>query len=155
MCEYRISSQSELLLRKLASLHVTNSTTTHLFPPWDSRILSTLNSLINTFEPLYPINTQSVGVGIGRYPEDIYNGVGTSQGNPWCFPNPSPVFDNVGSSVPRQLRKSFISLPSTHSTINRFLQTRFPSPSTNAFFPPLSQENTRSIPRNSTPSSME
>jgi len=65
---------------------VTNATASHLFPPWDSRILSTLNSLVNTFQPMYPINDQSFGIGIGRYPEDIYDGVGTSRGNPWSHP---------------------------------------------------------------------
>jgi len=35
---------------------------------------------------MYPINDQSFGIGIGRYPEDIYDGVGTSRGNPWSHP---------------------------------------------------------------------
>jgi glucoamylase len=64
-------------------LHVTNATTTHLYPPWDPRVLSSLNALINVFGPMYPVNSQSVGIGIGRYPEDVYNGVSDSEGNPW------------------------------------------------------------------------
>jgi glucoamylase len=34
---------------------------------------------------LYPINSQQMHLGtcIGRYPEDIYDGFGTSVGNPW------------------------------------------------------------------------
>ncbi len=55
--------------------------------PWkatDGRMLSTALKLEETFRALYPINRdRSVGVGIGRYPEDVYDGVGFDGGNPW------------------------------------------------------------------------
>jgi hypothetical protein len=40
-----------------------------------------------TFAGLYKINdgrNWTQGWAVGRYAEDVYNGVGTSRGNPWC-----------------------------------------------------------------------
>lgn len=51
------------------------------------RILNTLNELISSMSILYPINSSklgtNLGIAVGRYPEDVYDGVGISQGNPW------------------------------------------------------------------------
>ncbi|RVD84638.1 uncharacterized protein DFL_006377 [Arthrobotrys flagrans] len=57
----------------------------HIFPPSDSKVLATLHGLISSFQSLYGINQASskVGWAIGRYPEDIYDGVGTSAAHPW------------------------------------------------------------------------
>ncbi|KAL7266620.1 glycoside hydrolase 15 protein [Rhizina undulata] len=57
----------------------------YLFPPSNNQVLATVNALIAAFESLYTINTASgaVGVAIGRYPEDVYDGVSSSSGNPW------------------------------------------------------------------------
>ncbi|KAK6504337.1 hypothetical protein TWF506_002540 [Arthrobotrys conoides] len=57
----------------------------YIFPPSDSKVLSTLHGLISSFQNLYGINQSSnkVGWAIGRYPEDIYDGVGTSAAHPW------------------------------------------------------------------------
>ncbi|KAF3933558.1 Glucoamylase [Dactylella cylindrospora] len=56
----------------------------YLFSPSNSKVLATLHGLISAFENLYNINKISrVGNAIGRYPEDIYDGVGTSQAHPW------------------------------------------------------------------------
>lgn len=53
----------------------------------DSAVLSTLFALVNDMKFRYPINhedgTFSKGVALGRYPEDIYDGYGLSEGNPW------------------------------------------------------------------------
>ncbi|KAM3160828.1 1,4-alpha-D-glucan glucohydrolase [Lachancea thermotolerans] len=53
----------------------------------DSGILNSLYGLVKQMEILYPVNHQranlNLGVALGRYPEDIYNGVDTSEGNPW------------------------------------------------------------------------
>lgn len=54
-------------------------------------ILNHLLYLINDMRARYPINhnlkftfgEKPHGVGIGRYPEDIYDGYGTTEGNPW------------------------------------------------------------------------
>ncbi|KAI5950058.1 SGA1 [Candida theae] len=50
----------------------------------NSYVLSSLSGLIIDMRDRYPINNNRFdGVALGRYPEDIYNGVGTSEGNPW------------------------------------------------------------------------
>ena len=51
----------------------------------DARIMSTMRAQIEAFGGLYSINRRSdiPGVGIGRYPEDVYDGGGFRGGNPW------------------------------------------------------------------------
>ncbi|KAJ2082595.1 hypothetical protein H4R24_001476 [Coemansia sp. RSA 988] len=56
---------------------------------------ATVLRLLRVFSPMYSINEVAsteiggrnvpVGVAIGRYPEDVYDGVGTSRGNPWSL----------------------------------------------------------------------
>lgn len=49
-------------------------------------VLATLREWILSFGGLYRINDGkkwTEGCGVGRYAEDVYNGVGTSRGNPW------------------------------------------------------------------------
>ena len=54
------------------------------FSVTDDRILATALKIRQAFQKLYPINHNGrPGVAIGRYPEDRYNGNGTSEGNPW------------------------------------------------------------------------
>lgn len=54
------------------------------FDIFDGHILSSLSYMVSDVKNRYPINQEgSEGVGIGRYPEDIYDGYGTSEGNPW------------------------------------------------------------------------
>lgn len=65
-----------------------SSTTTNLpFAVNDSGILNTLHSLVNVMAIIYPVNHERhsprMGVALGRYPEDVYDGAGTSEGNPW------------------------------------------------------------------------
>ncbi|KAF3906369.1 Glucoamylase [Dactylellina cionopaga] len=57
----------------------------YILPPSNSKVLATLHGLISSFQSLYSINQSAnkVGWAIGRYPEDVYDGVGTSQANPW------------------------------------------------------------------------
>lgn len=53
-------------------------------PLRDDRIQATLTTLTETFRGLYPINNSGFpGVGIGRYPEDLYDGGKNTGGNPW------------------------------------------------------------------------
>ncbi|KAJ2850006.1 hypothetical protein IWW36_002234 [Coemansia brasiliensis] len=57
--------------------------------------LVTVSKLIKSFDRLYQVNqvqqTQinghwvQLGVAMGRYPEDVYNGDGVSRGNPWSL----------------------------------------------------------------------
>lgn len=77
----------------LAALHAHNleygSTEDIPFDVDDSRILNTISAMVSDMKYRYPINhdkirlRQNIGVGLGRYPEDIYDGYGTTEGNPW------------------------------------------------------------------------
>lgn len=68
----------------LGSLHGNGKRGWGMYPPESDEVLATLDALVNVFKPLYPINSNGVqGVAIGRYPEDIYDGTGTSIANPW------------------------------------------------------------------------
>jgi glucoamylase len=49
-------------------------------------MLATAVAVESKFSSLYSINSgiaSWLGTAIGRYPEDTYNGVGNSEGNPW------------------------------------------------------------------------
>jgi glucoamylase len=52
-----------------------------------SLVQKTLSVLISEFQKIYPINHNPniPGVAIGRYPEDVYDGVGMSRANPWVL----------------------------------------------------------------------
>lgn len=52
----------------------------------DERMLSTLRLYVLSFDGLYGINkgkNWTEGWAVGRYAEDVYNGIGISRGNPW------------------------------------------------------------------------
>ncbi|CAO3631335.1 unnamed protein product [Mucor fragilis] len=56
------------------------------FTPGSDKVLATAYALEDAFKSIYPLNRQlneRLGTSIGRYPEDIYDGLGTSAGNPW------------------------------------------------------------------------
>ena len=61
--------------------------TPFLFDIDDPLILNHFNELVEKMAILYPINHNrlgtNMGVAVGRYPEDIYDGIGISEGNPW------------------------------------------------------------------------
>ncbi|RKP38709.1 Six-hairpin glycosidase-like protein [Dimargaris cristalligena] len=71
----------------LASLHA--SYDDGVYTPESERILATTEALIEKFSRLYAINTMnsnpSIGVAIGRYVEDVYDGYGYGEGNPWIL----------------------------------------------------------------------
>ncbi|KAJ9474248.1 Glucoamylase, intracellular sporulation-specific [Pseudozyma hubeiensis] len=57
-----------------------------LFGPASDKLLATHKAYVDSFRSLYAINNNAAApaaVGTGRYPSDVYNGDGTSQGNPW------------------------------------------------------------------------
>lgn len=57
-----------------------------LFSPSDPSVLITLKALVKSFAGLYPVNRErqwTDGWAVGRYSEDMYDGVGQSEGNPW------------------------------------------------------------------------
>nr|KAJ3421873.1 Glucoamylase, intracellular sporulation-specific [Polyrhizophydium stewartii] len=54
------------------------------YAPWDGRVLATAVRLVGSMRGLYAINANtSAPAVVGRYPEDVYDGVGFSRGNPW------------------------------------------------------------------------
>ncbi|KAH7394976.1 glucoamylase I precursor [Phaeosphaeria sp. MPI-PUGE-AT-0046c] len=87
-----------LLLGSLHSSPYTTTSAESVYPPWSDGILVSLLELARDQRDRFPINSrpdedrgndveQSIfdGTGIGRYPEDVYDGYGTSNngGNPW------------------------------------------------------------------------
>lgn len=57
-----------------------------LFGPASDKLLATHKAYVDAFRSLYAINNNAAApaaVGTGRYPSDVYDGDGTSQGNPW------------------------------------------------------------------------
>ncbi len=71
-------------------LGVIHSSKLPSFAPDDDRVLSSFVHLVGRFAQFYDINKvthdrngQPLGVAIGRYPEDVYDGTGVSSGNPW------------------------------------------------------------------------
>lgn len=77
----------------LAALHAHNieygNTGDIPFDVTDTTVLNTIGAMVADMKYRYPINhdrirlRQNIGVGLGRYPEDVYDGYGTSEGNPW------------------------------------------------------------------------
>lgn len=68
----------------LGSIHGNGKRGWGMYAPESDDVLATLDALVNVFKPLYAINSNGApGVAIGRYPEDIYDGVGTSTAHPW------------------------------------------------------------------------
>ncbi|EWC43696.1 hypothetical protein DRE_01583 [Drechslerella stenobrocha 248] len=58
----------------------------YVFTPGSEQTLATTEAMLQAFQWLYPLNQRDngLGFGIGRYPEDTYDGVSTSgRGNPW------------------------------------------------------------------------
>ncbi|ODV75310.1 glucan 1,4-alpha-glucosidase [Cyberlindnera jadinii NRRL Y-1542] len=57
------------------------------FDVTDRLVLNTLSEMVKAMKFLYPINKDrldlNLGVALGRYPEDVYDGLGVSEGNPW------------------------------------------------------------------------
>jgi glucoamylase len=58
--------------------------------PDDDRVLSTFVHLVERFAKSFDVNRVThdsdghpLGVAVGRYPEDVYDGTGVSNGNPW------------------------------------------------------------------------
>lgn len=55
----------------------------------DTHLINTLSAMVADMKYRYPLNhnkigfEKGIGCALGRYPEDIYDGYGTSEGNPW------------------------------------------------------------------------
>lgn len=60
------------------------------YSPASPPALVSLHAYVKSFKGLYDINggkNWTDGWAVGRYAEDIYNGTGTSEGNPWYVPS--------------------------------------------------------------------
>lgn len=70
----------------LAFVHAGDSLARGAWSPASPRVLSTLRAYVTSFEGLYKINPAepwTQGWLVGRYKEDVYDGVGMSKANPW------------------------------------------------------------------------
>ncbi|KAF2682059.1 glycoside hydrolase family 15 protein [Lentithecium fluviatile CBS 122367] len=102
----------------LGSLHSYPSETVDydpVFPPYSDETLISLLALVQDQRERFPINLQPYddapfegesifgGVGLGRYPEDVYDGYGTSErgGNPWflCTSSAAEVLYRTASRL--------------------------------------------------------
>lgn len=98
--DYRQGLDSALFLASVHSLDLINwnghDSATDLYPPYSDEMVGSLAKYIESMRFLYPINfdrmskfenlglnSSVVGIGVGRYSEDVYNGNGVSLGNPW------------------------------------------------------------------------
>lgn len=59
----------------LGSLHGTGKRGFGKYTPGSDEVLVTLQALVDSMKPIYPINSQSgyPGVAVGRYPSDVYD----------------------------------------------------------------------------------
>jgi glucoamylase len=77
----------------LGALHAHSLETTDMYKRYqsvpfdvdDSHVLNSLEAIVADMKYRYPVNRYKAGwgVGVGRYPEDVYDGYGTLEGNPW------------------------------------------------------------------------
>ncbi|MBK5653190.1 MAG: glycoside hydrolase family 15 protein, partial [Rhizobium sp.] len=105
-----------LLLGSLHALPSEDSPDEATYPPWSDEILISLLALTRDQYERFPINSSPSedqdddieeyafeGTGIGRYPEDVYDGYGTSKrgGNPWflCTSSAAEVLYRTASHI--------------------------------------------------------
>lgn len=89
--------------------------------PWSERCLATLDRNVEIFASVYPINKGRKaidGIVCGRYPEDVYNGVSQSIGNPWFLT--TFVVSNVLYLTVAHYAKTSLPLPITTNTFSLF-----------------------------------
>ena len=107
-----------LLLGSLHALPADGSDDDAVYPPWSDEILVSLLALTRDQRDRFPINNSPwssakddidtdeeqpfEGTGLGRYPEDTYNGYSTvHQGNPWflCTSSAAEVLYRTASHI--------------------------------------------------------
>jgi glucoamylase len=106
-----------LLLGSLHALPADGSEDEAVYPPWSDEMLVSLLALTRDQRDRFPINSTPsededddvveensfAGTGIGRYPEDVYDGYGTSNrgGNPWflCTSSAAEILYRTASHV--------------------------------------------------------
>jgi glucoamylase len=119
-----------LLLGSIHALPSSSFSDESIYPPWSDEILISLLALTRDQHDRFPINSSPFededddvdvysfeGTGIGRYPEDIYDGYGTSNrgGNPWflCTSSAAEILYRSAShfSTVSNLTITFLGLP--------------------------------------------
>ncbi|KNG47095.1 glycoside hydrolase family 15 protein [Stemphylium lycopersici] len=106
-----------LLLGSLHGLPTDGSEDDVLYAPWSEETLVTLLALTRDQRDRFPINSRPAsedededmeensfeGTGLGRYPEDVYDGYGTSNrgGNPWflCTSSAAEILYRTASHI--------------------------------------------------------
>ena len=107
-----------LLLASLHALPADGSDDDAVYPPWSDEMLVSLLALTRDQRDRFPINSSPwssskddvdtdeeqpfEGTGLGRYPEDTYNGYSTvHQGNPWflCTSSAAEVLYRTASHI--------------------------------------------------------
>jgi glucoamylase len=106
-----------LLLGSLHALPTDGSERDAVYAPWSDEILISLFALARDQRDRFPINSSPPdedqdeevtedsfeGTGVGRYPEDVYDGYGTSNrgGNPWflCTSSAAEILYRTASHV--------------------------------------------------------
>ena len=106
-----------LLLGSLHGLPTDGSENDVLYAPWSDETLVTLLALTRDQRDRFPINSRPAdedededmeensfeGTGLGRYPEDVYDGYGTSNrgGNPWflCTSSAAEILYRTASHI--------------------------------------------------------
>ncbi|PLW12558.1 hypothetical protein PCANC_17261 [Puccinia coronata f. sp. avenae] len=69
----------------LGCLHA-GTQTPDVFRPNSEYMINTFHAILESMSKIYPLNSRYhdlIAKAVGRYPEDIYDGVSTSVGNPW------------------------------------------------------------------------
>lgn len=86
------------------------------FRPESQKMIGSFQAILKSMSQTYPVNSRYhhlIAKAVGRYPEDIYDGVGTSIGNPWFITtltmaeylyrlDPEKRTQGLGSSFPDQ-----------------------------------------------------
>lgn len=93
----RTGLDAAVLIGAVQAAQQEESSSQYQYNPESDNLINYLYNLVNEMRDLYGINkrrinefkshgignTTLVGIGIGRYKEDVYDGHGSSQGNPW------------------------------------------------------------------------
>ncbi|BGP18495.1 hypothetical protein JCM10213_001189 [Rhodosporidiobolus nylandii] len=100
------------------------------------KILSTLARLVDEFAKVYPLNAgrreKGAAVALGRYPEDVYDGVGVSKAHPWYLATAGAaeylflLISDLGSLTSSGTASTVHLTPTLHSALASFLPTLSP-----------------------------
>ncbi|GAA5935112.1 hypothetical protein JCM3775_004705 [Rhodotorula graminis] len=113
-----------------------------------AKVLATLDKLVTAFDKTYPLNkgrrdgARKEAVAIGRYPEDVYDGVGMSVAHPWYLASAGAaeflyVLVQDLASLAQRPDATFRLTPLVHSSLTSLLPTlSVPLPEPNSTLTP-------------------